>query len=187
MIRGVLRETMKHSGDAAVTSGHLRRQLCLAEMRDKLSHALVTASERRARSGPLLLPSRVSHRPVLVLEGLDLPAAHSSVDDVRPRCHMEHKLPDVVPPWNRSLNCLFSRDMREQLRQRWTVPRAARNRAFDLVRNELALRHQIFARRSSARTIPSPGLQPNACANSGMFDSGPLTRNFPGECGSVRI
>ena len=45
--------------------------------------------------------------------------------------------------------------------------------------------HQIRARAVSGRTIASPGLHPNACANSGMFDNGPFTRNRPGECGSV--
>ena len=48
-------------------------------------------------------------------------------------------------------------------------------------------RYQIFTRSDSARIIvPSP-VQPNACSNSGMFDSGPITRQMHGECGSVLI
>src|SRR5436190_19861447 len=35
------------------------------------------------------------------------------------------------------------------------------------------------------RTIGLPVLQPNALENSGMLDSGPFTRHFAAECGSV--
>ena len=45
--------------------------------------------------------------------------------------------------------------------------------------------YQMRARVLALRTIGSPSLQPNALANSGMFESGPFTRNLPGECGSV--
>src|SRR6266550_5212980 len=37
----------------------------------------------------------------------------------------------------------------------------------------------------SGLTIGSPGLQPNAAANSGMFDIGPFALHCPGEWGSV--
>jgi hypothetical protein len=45
--------------------------------------------------------------------------------------------------------------------------------------------YQILARSESGRTIGSPSLQPQAFANSGMFDSGPFTRHRLGECASV--
>jgi hypothetical protein len=45
--------------------------------------------------------------------------------------------------------------------------------------------YQMRARILALRTIGSPSLHPKAFANSGMFESGPFTRNFPGECGSV--
>lgn len=45
--------------------------------------------------------------------------------------------------------------------------------------------YQMRARVLALRTMGSPSLQPNALANSGMFESGPLTLNLPGECGSV--
>ena len=52
----------------------------------------------------------------------------------------------------------------------------------------LALRdYQIIARLSSGRTMASPGLQPNALANSGMLETGPFTRHSAGECGSVLV
>ena len=41
--------------------------------------------------------------------------------------------------------------------------------------------HQI--RHTSARTIGSPGLQPNAAANSGVFEGAPIARNCPAGCG----
>ena len=44
--------------------------------------------------------------------------------------------------------------------------------------------YQILALSPKGLTIPSPSLHPNACANSGMFDSGPITRNFAIGCGS---
>ena len=47
----------------------------------------------------------------------------------------------------------------------------------------ISLSYQIVVR--CARTIGSPALHPNALANSGMFDSGPFTRNSPGECTPV--
>src|SRR3546814_10814483 len=45
--------------------------------------------------------------------------------------------------------------------------------------------YQIRTRWSSGRTIGSPALQPNASANTGMFDGAPIARNFAGACGSV--
>ena len=52
-------------------------------------------------------------------------------------------------------------------------------------RRRVDLVYQIFTRSASARIIvPSP-VQPNACSNSGRFESGPRTRHSPGECGSV--
>jgi hypothetical protein len=45
--------------------------------------------------------------------------------------------------------------------------------------------YQICGRSESGRTIGSPGLHPNAFANSGMFASGPLTRQRAGAWGSV--
>ena len=45
--------------------------------------------------------------------------------------------------------------------------------------------YQITTRWSSARTIVSPGLHWNACANDGMFDGAPIARKFAGACGSV--
>jgi hypothetical protein len=47
--------------------------------------------------------------------------------------------------------------------------------------------YQIDALTASPLTIGSPGLHPNAAANSGMFEIGPLVRHRPGECGSVRM
>ncbi len=46
-------------------------------------------------------------------------------------------------------------------------------------------RHRYHTVQASLRTILSPGLHENAAANSGKLESGPLTRNFAGECGSV--
>jgi hypothetical protein len=45
--------------------------------------------------------------------------------------------------------------------------------------------YQIWARSLSGRTIGSPGLQLNASAKAGMFDSGPIVRNCGGACGST--
>jgi hypothetical protein len=45
--------------------------------------------------------------------------------------------------------------------------------------------YQIFTCVSGERTIASPGLHLNACANSGMFDGAPIARNCAGACGSV--
>src|SRR5450432_659089 len=56
----------------------------------------------------------------------------------------------------------------------------------DLARVALRQSHQIVARTASPRTIGSPALHPNACANSGRFEIAPITRHSPGECGSVR-
>ena len=47
--------------------------------------------------------------------------------------------------------------------------------------------YQITGLSESPLTIGSPGLQPNAAANCGMFESGPLVLQIPGECGSVLI
>src|SRR6185295_16991670 len=47
--------------------------------------------------------------------------------------------------------------------------------------------YQITQRLSVGRTIASPSLQPNACANAGTFDSGPFTRNLGIGCGSTLI
>src|SRR5438105_3331952 len=41
--------------------------------------------------------------------------------------------------------------------------------------------HQMTGRTESGRTIGSPGLQPNAAANCGRFDKGPLVLHCPGE------
>ena len=38
-----------------------------------------------------------------------------------------------------------------------------------------------------ARTIASPGLQPKAAANSGMFDGAPIARKRPSGCGLVFV
>ena len=40
-------------------------------------------------------------------------------------------------------------------------------------------------RQAFSATIGCPALQPNAFWNSGMFETTPLTRNLPGECGSI--
>lgn len=40
--------------------------------------------------------------------------------------------------------------------------------------------YQIWARWASGRTIGSPALQPKAFANAGIFERGPLVRNFGG-------
>src|ERR1700694_2450001 len=48
-------------------------------------------------------------------------------------------------------------------------------------------RYQITGLTDSGRTIGSPGLQPNAAANCGMFETGPLVLHCPGECESVLI
>src|SRR3546814_11053742 len=45
--------------------------------------------------------------------------------------------------------------------------------------------HQICMRMSPLRTILSPGLQWNASANAGRFDTAPLVRNSSGACGSL--
>src|SRR3546814_4148538 len=45
--------------------------------------------------------------------------------------------------------------------------------------------HQICMRMSPLRTILSPGLQWNAAANAGRFDTAPLVRNSLGACGSL--
>src|SRR5262249_5903183 len=45
--------------------------------------------------------------------------------------------------------------------------------------------YQIFTRLSGGRTIAEPSGTLNAFWNSGMFASGPFTRNCAGECGSV--
>lgn len=47
----------------------------------------------------------------------------------------------------------------------------------------IAYSHQI--RQVSAGAIGAPTLQENASRNAGMLRTVPLTRNFPGECGSV--
>lgn len=45
--------------------------------------------------------------------------------------------------------------------------------------------YQMVTRTLSARTMGSPLRHPKARANSGMFTSGPLTRQCAGPCGSV--
>ena len=45
--------------------------------------------------------------------------------------------------------------------------------------------YQIWQRLSGGRTIASPSLHWKACANKGMFDSGPFTRKRPSGCESV--
>jgi len=63
----------------------------------------------------------------------------------------------------------------------------------DLLYKEFFVRLRVFAsswfrhhtRHESARTIGCPALHENALANSGMFDTTPLTRWCGGECGLV--
>src|SRR6476659_6576860 len=45
--------------------------------------------------------------------------------------------------------------------------------------------HQMTTRLSSDRTMLSPGLHWNACANDGSLDGAPIARKFAGACGSV--
>lgn len=48
-----------------------------------------------------------------------------------------------------------------------------------------AASHQTSQRSWARRTIFASGLHEKACANSGAFESGPVTRRFGGECGLV--
>ena len=45
--------------------------------------------------------------------------------------------------------------------------------------------YQISGRKESGLTIASPGLQPNAAANCGIFESGPLILHCRGACRAV--
>ena len=45
--------------------------------------------------------------------------------------------------------------------------------------------YHTLARSAAGATILLPSLQPKAAWNSGMFISGPLVRNWAGECGST--
>ena len=63
----------------------------------------------------------------------------------------------------------------------------AKDSVSGIVSAALRADYQIRALMLALLTIGSPSLQPNALANSGMLASGPLTRNRPGECGSVWI
>lgn len=56
-----------------------------------------------------------------------------------------------MPAWNRSLNRFLRGDVRQQLGQRRSMPRASCNGALDLIRNGLALCHAL--------TVSSPDLR----------------------------
>jgi hypothetical protein len=80
---------------------------------------------------------------------------------------------------------LVHHNERSRERQRETGP-APRPRP-PAARASAGTRYQMSVRASGVSTMASPAWQPNARANSGMFESGPTTRQCGSECGSVSV
>ena len=100
-------------------------------------------------------------------------------------------IPDEAryPVCDALMNARFTRDLLFRIAELpeclVTLGVRAKNSVSGILPAALRADYQIRALMLALLTIGSPSLHPNALANSGMFDSGPLTRKRPGECGSV--